>query len=115
MYSGKEPELIEGEVFKIIIPIQPLDSADDNNVSDAKNDIKNGVTGGVNKSLKKSEILVLEAIKNDNNASINDIAVAAGLSSRTVDRAVASLKRKGIIVGDKSKRNGQWEIIIYVD
>jgi DNA-binding MarR family transcriptional regulator len=78
--------------------------------SNATDDIKNGVTGGVIESLTKSEICVLDAIRNDVNAGIGEIASVIGLSSRTVDRAVTGLKQKWIIVSDKSKRNGQWEI-----
>ncbi len=60
--------------------------------------------------LTLKEIAVIRLIMNDPQISIANIATKTGLSKRTVDRAIASLKDKAIISRIGAKNKATWLI-----
>ena len=66
----------------------------------------------VNISLTDNESKVLSVIKNKPDASAASIAGDIGFSSRQVERIIASLKQKGVIVRNGSNKTGKWELVI---
>ena len=105
-YSGKEPELIDGDIFRIIVPL------DGNYSFDAE----------TNKALNKAQIkrtkydddcaliemMVLQYLRDNPNATQVGTAKAIGKSRRAVQGAVASLKTKGWLEREGAKKNGRW-------
>lgn len=60
--------------------------------------------------LTLNEVKVLTIIKEDSGISIPGISKKSGLSRRTVDRIIASLKAKNILEREGAKNNSRWKI-----
>lgn len=103
-YSGKDPQLIDGDVFRIIVPL------DDNYSFDA------GIDKAQNKAqLKRNdcaliEKMILEYLATHSIATQIEIAKAIGRSRRSVQNAIASLKEKGLLERKGAKKNGRWVV-----
>lgn len=67
-------------------------------------------TGGKS-GLTENEIIVLTLIIEQPSLSVGTISEQSTIGRRTVERALHSLKEKGIIVREGSKRSGYWKII----
>lgn len=91
--EGSLAVLEEGDVFKTTIPL---------------ND--GGINDGIN--LSDSELLVLQAIKTNPHATNTEIVQSTGLSSRTVDRAIKSLREKSVLRREGAKKNGLWKVTV---
>lgn len=74
-------------------------------ITDGLND---GISDGSN--LSDKERSVLAAIKKNNKITREDLASKTGYSIATVDRIIKSLKKKDVIKGKMSKKNGSWII-----
>ncbi|GHV54749.1 ATP-dependent DNA helicase RecG [Synergistales bacterium] len=109
-YSGKDPELIDGDVFRIIVPL------DDNYSFDAEK-IKPQNTKdlsrkncalfcGINCTL--TEIAILEYVQDHPTAAQNEIANAVGKSLRSTQSVIAGLKKKELLVREGARKNGRW-------
>jgi ATP-dependent DNA helicase RecG len=101
-YSGRDPELIDGDVFRIVVPLDDEYSFDAEMVKVQSK----GKDCTINCTL--TETAVLDFLRGNPNATQNTIAVAVGRSLRSVKSAVASLKEKGLLERDGAKRNGRW-------
>ena len=53
---------------------------------------------------------ILDAFKNNPQATIKEVAKIAGVTSRTIDREVESLKVEGRLKRIGSTRSGHWEV-----
>ncbi|MCL2045174.1 MAG: putative DNA binding domain-containing protein [Oscillospiraceae bacterium] len=120
IYSGGEPELIEGDIFKTIIPI--------GNGSYGSGIVNNGtlqyrtedgqvngqVNGHVNEHVNEhanrmSDIVTI--LKLNPRLTIRQIAAEANISYSTARRRIDELKNKGIIERIGSDKTGNWRII----
>ena len=69
------------------------------------------VNGEVNyDDLSKNELLVYEAIRSNPHVTRSDMIEMLDVSARTIDRAIKSLKEKGIIERVGADKNGYWKI-----
>lgn len=64
----------------------------------------------LNERLSLKEMAVMQLIMADTKISIASITSKTGLSRRTVDRVIAALKEKGILVRQGAKNNTTWII-----
>ena len=64
----------------------------------------------LNERLSLKEMAVMQLIMADSKISIASITSKTGLSRRTVDRVIATLKEKGILVRQGAKNNATWTI-----
>jgi ATP-dependent DNA helicase RecG len=96
IYSGGDPELLEGDIFKTIVPLLR-----DGSVSDDVSDVSDDETG----------TLILRYIKDNPNITYNELAQKTVLVRRTVQRHIQNLKKQGCLRRIGSERNGHWEII----
>jgi ATP-dependent DNA helicase RecG len=97
IYSGGEPELIEGDVFKTIIPLNAVAE-------------QGGVNGGVNGGVKAIQNKILALIKDTPKISAQKIATAIGETKRKVEYHIESLKKEGLIEHVGSDKNGYWKV-----
>ena len=112
-YSGQDPWLIDGDIFKIIVPL------DDSYPSDAETDkaqIKAQIKHGdgdcaLIDDCALTETAVLNYLRENPNATQADAAKAIGKSRRAVQGAVAALKGKGLLGREGAKKNGRWIVI----
>ncbi len=105
IYSGGgQPQLIEQDVFKIIVPVPEVE--EEGSVEDiTKNEIK------TEKQLSENEKVVLEFIRKNPSIRIQELIELTGLSRRQVGYILEKLKDKGIIERVGSKKSGFWQIV----
>jgi ATP-dependent DNA helicase RecG len=107
MYSGKEPELIEGDVFKIIIPIQPLGSTDVNEPNLEPNNEPNG--GGKRKISPDIAEQILLLLSENPEFTYDMIAANVGISRSSVNREIKKLRDSGRL-SRKGNTRGEWVV-----
>lgn len=111
LYSGKEPQLIDGDVFRIIVPLDDAYSFDAKigQPQTAKSNCKScGLYCGIN--CTATEISVLVFLKNNPAATHESIADKIGKSIRTSQSITQSLKEKGLLIREGSRNNGRWVV-----
>ena len=102
-YSGENPAIIEGDIFRIIVPI------DDQYSFDAETPTLNGTLNGTLK-FSENELLILKQIKRKGNITQSELSKVTNISLRTLKRMMAELQEKGVLVREGSKRSGFWHI-----
>ncbi len=60
--------------------------------------------------LTETEKTIISVVKDNSLASIADIASASGVTTRTVERALKSLRDRKMLIRTGSKRKGEWII-----
>jgi len=103
-YSGKEPELIDGDVFRIVVP---LDDAYSFNADNDKAQLKRDDCA-INCALIEKE--VLNYLSERPQATQVELAKSIGKSRRSVQDAIAALKDKGLLERTGAKKNGHWVV-----
>jgi predicted HTH transcriptional regulator len=105
MYSGKEPELIEGDMFQAIIPL--------NRTSDVPNDVPVSVSVNVsvNVPLNVTAEKILTYIADKPGSTYEELAEALSVSRRTIQRNIVKLQEIGRLQRVGSDKSGYWEII----
>jgi ATP-dependent DNA helicase RecG len=109
-YSGKEPELIDGDVFRIVVPLDEGYSYDAGTASkQLVNNLKgNGCTINCTNDCTIIEREILKYLANNPEATQTQIASNIGKSLRTVKSIMASLKNKGILKREGTNKTGYW-------
>jgi ATP-dependent DNA helicase RecG len=105
-YSGKDPELIDGDVFRIIVPLDDEYSFDAETVKGQSKG--NNCTMNCTINCPLTEMAVLNFLRDNPNATQSAIATAIGRSPRSVKSDIATLKEKGLLEREGAKRNGTW-------
>ena len=141
-YSGEEPEFVEGDVFRIIVPLNE-DYSYDNPQNDSIDEIKRENEEKLEKNqkrfgessekvrrkfgeksekdqieIKKGSITdiqkqILEILSDDNQCSAKKIAEQIGVSSRSIESNIKKLKGYGMLTRHGSARSGYWKVEIY--
>lgn len=139
-YSGKEPEFIEGDVFRIIVPLDDAYSFDfgtidqgkdkkgaekvsesaDKNQKSATNETKNATDEAksetdIKKNVAKPELSqdekkILSVMRKDSRITQKKIHEATGISLGTIKRILPRLQEKGVLVRTGSRRSGKWKV-----
>lgn len=114
MYSGGEPQFVEGDVFRITIPLTEVATATVGPGSiDPNHEARNGVISGViNEAIKltENEHKILSAIKKNPHITKSTLISTLGISKGTVDRTIKALKERGILERIGSNKTGYWKI-----
>ncbi len=69
------------------------------------------ITGEITGEISDEEFRVLDAFKTNKNAVKDEVVKQTGLSSRTIDRIIKSLKDKGLLKRNGSNKTGYWEVL----
>lgn len=104
-YSGMNPELIDGDVFRIIVP---LDDAYSYEAEISKVQLK-GKDCTLNCTITQSAILTF--LTEYPTATQAEIAASVGKSVRTVKSDMAILRDKGFLRREGAKKSGTWVVI----
>ena len=104
LYSGKEPQLIDGDVFRITVPLDDNYSFD---VSTYKAQNKAQLMRNGN-GCTISETAVYNYLYENPGATQLDVANAIGKSRRTVQDTISNLKEKGLLEREGARKNGLW-------
>jgi len=97
IYSGQDPQLIDGDVFTTIIPLG--------------RSVTPGVTEEVTEMVTQGEANVLRLIAE--NPAITQAAMAARLSvsRKTIAARLRALRDKGVVTREGSDRHGRWIVL----
>ena len=106
-YSGKEPDLIEGDVFRIIVPLDDAYSFDRGENKVQSQDVK---CSFCTLDCTLVEKAILDFLRGNATAKQAEIADAIGKSLRTVKGEMASLREKGLLRREGTKKNGRWVV-----
>jgi len=98
-YSGKDPEIVEDDIFKIIVPLDDNYSADMLGREKPYGD------------LSPIEIEVCRAIGEGRYTTAKDMAASIGVSLSSIEKTTAKLKDKGLIQRAGSDKKGTWELV----
>ncbi|MCI8897044.1 MAG: winged helix-turn-helix transcriptional regulator [Lachnospiraceae bacterium] len=117
MYSGGEPQFIEGDVFRITIPLSEAASVTvgpelSDVINGTRNETRNGTrneTKNGTRKLSKTEENILAEIRKNPYVTKREICELLGVGKSTVARATKKLKDHGIIVRVGSTKAGYWK------
>lgn len=120
-YSGAEPSFEEGDIFRIIVPLDDAYSYDFGRVgretnatnceTNATNCEPNVTDSGVDISLSEDEKKVLIIIKDNPLITQTVLAKSSGISLGTIKRMLPQLQEKGVLVRVGNKRSGKWIVV----
>lgn len=125
LYSGKTPSIIEGDIFKIILPLDDAYSFDAENLSNVKVGDRVGDRVGdkvgdkvgepdlylpSENVLTKNQLHMLHCLEENPGISAARLAEKIGISSRKVEGNIKKLKELGILERHGSPRKGYWVI-----
>ena len=120
-YSGKEPEFAEGDVFRIVVPLDDEYSYDFKQIyeKDNKNEPiqdKNEPIKAENEPIRNNNILeeseykLLTLIQQNAESTRKELALKMNVSLSTVKRLLVRLQKANIIVREGNNRKGRWVI-----
>jgi len=115
LYSGKNPEMRDGDVFRMIVPLDDDYSADsDPNAPQVifrdggASHIKPYLDSVLNVKLNKTQGRIIDLMSENPKISISEIAKTIGLSKRWVEYSIRKIRSLGLIEYDGTTRKGQW-------
>ncbi|MCL1790774.1 MAG: putative DNA binding domain-containing protein [Peptococcaceae bacterium] len=105
LYSGADPELLDGDVFRTTVPL------DDSYSFDAETrKAQNKAQTKPEKKKALIQTLILERLRKNPNMTQKDIVTASGYSRSAVQEAFAALQKSGLLRREGSKMNGFWVV-----
>lgn len=122
-YSGNDPELIEGDVFRINVPLDDEFSFDyslDQPTGDKKREKTSDITGDKTidkpettvdkKPLTANEWRIIDILERNPLVTQDELAAALGITNSGVRYVMNRLKDKSLITRIGTKKNGGWRI-----
>ena len=107
IYSGGEPELIEGDVFKTIVPIGARNVVN-GTVNEPVSETHDPVNELVNEPVTPDKLLSLISINPQ--IKYDELANQIGVSRSTIKREIKKLRERNIIKRVGSDKTGYWEV-----
>jgi len=107
--NGGKPELIEGDIFKTIIPLNPKITAQDTIEVTEKVTVK--VTEKVTVKLTDNQKKIIRLMGKDSNITAEILSKKVGISVRKIRENTAKLKQKNLIKRVGSDKDGWWEVM----
>ncbi len=120
-YSGSDPQFREGDVFRIIVPLNEAYSYDyklgqerpdtvDTNFDTIDTIDTIPTFDLVSRNLTTEENVVLELITRDATLTQKQVQNTTGYSLSTVKRIMARLQKEGVITRIGNNRSGKWQV-----
>ena len=109
MYSGAEPEFIEGDIFRIIIPLSEVATATVGPEGTVLHDVPHDVLHDVPHDVPHKDSInqLYKMIQENPYITRKEIGERLGMSARTVGRKIKALNDIKYV---GSGNNGHWEI-----
>lgn len=98
IYSGKNPEFIEGDVFRIIVPL------------DEKFSVENTTQSTTQSASDGLEENILKLIREESTISQKEIADQLEMNQNTVNYYIRKMQKNELLVREGTNRKGQWII-----
>ena len=117
-YSGSDPQFREGDVFRIIVPLNEAYSYDYKlgqehpDTVDTNSDTIDTIPtlDLVSRNLTTEENVVLELLTRDAALTQKQVQNTTGYSLSTVKRIMARLQKEGVITRIGNNRSGKWQV-----
>lgn len=111
-YSGSDPELIEGDVFRINVPLNDEFSFDYSlgQSTDTKTDTKTDTMTGTKKKMTVNEEKIIRILRENPLITLNELTTLLGISRSGVHYVMDQLKKKGLLTRVGSNRSGGWHV-----
>lgn len=106
-YSGQNPSIIEGDIFRIIVPLDDTYSFDAAKVGDRVGD-KVGDIGFY--YLTENQRRIMDCLAEKPEMSAAQLAKVIGISSRKIENNIRKLKDLGILQRKGTPRKGYWVV-----
>ncbi len=116
IYSGGEPELIEGDVFKTVLPLQGIGAigANGDPIGESNGELIGEANGEARfpNHFPKTETQddILAALRKNPSLSVTELAAKVGVSDRSIKHNIKALRELGILERVGSNRKGQWVV-----
>lgn len=113
-YSGQDPQLIDGDIFKIIVPLDDEYSFDaqtgDTQNKPHLNRGEFGTNFGIKFGLNETQQKVIALMADNPISTASEIADKLGITKRQVEIIIGKLKSLQIIKREGAKKNGYWVV-----
>ena len=103
--GGAEPELIEGNVFKTIVPLVNVNGQVLDQTKKVLDQTKK------NENLSVTDLAIIEYLKLNPSASQKEIATEIGKSLNTVKACTTKLQLLGTLKREGGKKGGRWVVV----
>ncbi|TCL54233.1 ATP-dependent DNA helicase recG-like protein [Kineothrix alysoides] len=112
-YSGQEPEFIEGDVFRIIVPLNEKYSYDllNEKMNGSNSQYKSDQSDQSNQIVENLEERLIKLLAEKPDIKTKEITELLGWSSSQVKYYMKKLKDDNKVTRHGTNRNGYWEIL----
>jgi ATP-dependent DNA helicase RecG len=104
--NGGEPELIEGDVFKTVVPLSLIDASDNAQASDKMSDKMSDKTKTSDKTTRDK---LLEYLRGNGEVTAAEAAVIIGRATSTARRLLTELVVNGLADATGASRNRKYK------
>jgi len=112
VYSkGAEPQLIEEDIFRTIIPLMPEKSSEKTVEKTTQKTVEKTVEKTTQKTVEKTVEKILILIRENPKITMKEMEKTTGLSRRGIEWNIAKLKKEGKIKRIGPDRGGYWDVI----
>lgn len=105
-YSGKDPEFIEGDIFRIIVPLSDIRTS----IRTTQSTTQSTTQWTTQSEERKPVQVIIELISAEPGISQKEMAERLGLNHNTLKYYIKKMREKGIIKRVGSNRTGKWII-----
>ena len=111
-YSGADPEFMEGDIFRITVPLNDDFSWDaQNNVRTSESAENPTINPTINPTLKDLDRLIIQKIKENPSVTYSELSEVLGKNRDTIAEHLRFLQEKEFVERIGSKKNGIWQLI----
>ena len=97
-YSGKDPELVEGDIFRIIVPLDDSYSFDvERDKNWEINIMKESRLRKRTEKLTKNQQVILDNIEKNSHITIGALTPIVGITASKIKENLSKLKERGLI------------------
>ena len=100
-YSGKDPSFLEGDIFKLIVPLKEI-------LMDGGGHLENDE----HQILSLTDQRILECMQDNPLVSQKEIADRLKMNVNTVKYRIRRLQKCGLVERSGTNRNGQWKLFV---
>lgn len=110
VYSGKEPEFVEGDVFRIIVPLDEalMNEGTTQSTQSTTQSTQSTIDEVVHNMQGEIEYAIMQLMINIPEISQKEIAARNGLNLNTVKYYIRRMQKKGMIEREGTNRKGKW-------
>ena len=111
MYSGGEPQFVEGDIFRITVPLSEVATVTvgPDSILTSGGDINGDINGDI--KLSETDKKVLAVIKGNPHMKRPDMVLSLNIGKSTLDRSLKKLKDAGFLKRVGSNKTGYWKVL----